>query len=40
MASIVVLNKHVEVLAIEGLMDRFFAVASVRKGSGRSIIFI
>jgi len=38
MAAIVVLNEDLEVLAMDGLMDRYFAVASVRKGSGRPIV--
>jgi len=35
MASIVFLNEDVKVLTMEGPMDRFFALASVRKGSGK-----
>lgn len=40
LAAIVVLNKDIEVVAIRDLMDNFFAVASLRKGNGRSVVFI
>lgn len=40
LAAIVVLNPDIEVVAIRDLTDRFFAVASVRKGMGRSVVLI
>jgi Reverse transcriptase (RNA-dependent DNA polymerase)/Endonuclease-reverse transcriptase len=40
LAAIVVLNKDIEVVAIRNLMDRCFAVASLRKGNGGTVVFI
>ncbi|KAE9523227.1 hypothetical protein AGLY_016374 [Aphis glycines] len=39
-AAIVVLNQDIEVVALQGLCDRYCAVASLRKRSGQAIVFV
>ena len=39
-AAIVVLNQDIEVVALQGLCDRYCAVASLRKKSGRAVVFV
>lgn len=40
LAAIVVLNKDIEVVAAGHVMSRFFAVANLKKGRGRSVTFV
>jgi len=39
-AAIVVLNQDIEVVALQGLSDRNFAVASLRKRRGQAVVFV
>lgn len=39
-AAIVVLNQDIEVVALQGLSDRFCAVASLRKRHGQAVVFV
>ncbi|KAE9523199.1 hypothetical protein AGLY_016432 [Aphis glycines] len=39
-AAIVVLNQDIEVVALQGLCDRYSAVASLRKRSGQAVVFV
>ncbi|CAI6375300.1 unnamed protein product [Macrosiphum euphorbiae] len=39
-AAIVVLNQDIEVVALKGLSDRHFAVASLRKRHGQAVVFV
>ncbi|CAI6372470.1 unnamed protein product [Macrosiphum euphorbiae] len=39
-AAIVVLNQDIEVVALQGLSDRHFAVASLRKRHGQAVVFV
>jgi len=40
MATIVVLNEDIELVAMRELTERFFFVASVRKGRSSPVVFI
>ncbi|KAL4101177.1 hypothetical protein QTP88_021197 [Uroleucon formosanum] len=39
-AAIVVLNQDIEVVDLQGLSDRYCAVASLRKGRGQAVVFV
>jgi len=39
-AAIIVLNKDIEVVAISGVMNHYFAVASLRRGKSKPVVFI